>query len=1689
MGNKDKTRDETATSNMDESRDTALARTIALAVAEAFAKQKAEETKLITETFTRQMEKTEAQYQELLKASRAQNFSSTLKVSSGSQGFRVMDPFDWTLDKNIYQRWQLWSIKARKALEAMEGDTEKTKISYLHHWLHGKGIDKINGWVNSKILISPEEYEELEERDRIGKYPSDQVESYFSLVENILTPRSNPLLAVEELHVAKQGSMTSQDCHSHILQLVKRCQFPNPEAEERAIRDAIFIGMNSQRARDKAINLMNEEGKAVTVEFLMNHLAVEDGNSQHKFLSQLNSNSSVNMIAYDRRQNRGKSNKGKQSGGKSGAQNKSRGQSASFSNQPSRKPPGMEGKCMRCGKPEHSQGQKCAAKNAKCKGCHKIGHFYKVCQSKKTTRRANLAQAVPQDENDTHIDECGLERPNPPLVSMLKIINHVGTTSGSQEKHLQFPIDVDVRGSYKDQIVVRVDTGADINCMNETTFRKLFQKVKLDVCPHEIQNFGNSTADISILGQFQMYLLFCGKKYLNTFIVTNANDCPNLLSHGATFRMGVLKPNYPKENVVKGEEVPNFKIGKTTSNVFQILQDLHLRQQFEPKQYRPSTTFTTQRKVLKNTSNITTDTVNIDKKPTLEHTSKNLIPCKTIRPPKTSSFRTMLTPTTNTAQPASTRRPSELPPCCRHVLQAKSQTHTSGETPALRKVQHPHNGRTSVSRFPLTKQEILSQYSGCFEGIGRFPGDPYKFHLKPDYKPAQHAPRKVPVHLEKAFKEEIDSLVSQGILEEVREHTDWVNSYVIVEKDTGNTHAPNHTIKKKLRICLDPRDLNEALEREPYHTRSVDEITAKLQGMTVFTIVDFRKGYWMVVLHPDSRKLTCMALPFGRFQWTRLPMGTVVAQDIFQSKLDAIFIGMNGVTGIADDMIIAGKDEMEHDRNFQAFMEKCMENNLTLNAEKIQFKQKQVSFYGHVWSKAGISPDPKKIQALKHMEFPPDKETMRSFLGMINYLNRYSALSAHLAAPLSSLTHQVADYKPEKIHMENFRRLKMEISNTEALPYFNTSAETTLQTDASKKGLGACLIQNDKVVCYASRSLTKTEQNYQNLEREALGTIWGMEKFHYFLYGKEFTLETDQKPLVSIYKKHMIDISPRVQRLIVRSFPYQPFTVVYKKGKDIPVADALSRVSPMDPEDNIKLPIIAVNMITKLVLTSTFAKDNFSRKLDRIRERTQQDEQLTRLSRYIYTGFPCEKKNLPRDLQDYWNHRDMLSIENGLVTCGSRIIVPHEMRAEILQYIHEGHQGKERCLLRARNTVFWPRISYDIQELIEKCIICQEHGRSQPIIGITQELPPFPWHTLATDIFYWKCMDFLIVADVFSRYFLVRKLVNSTSTAVCAEIATIVTELGLPHIIRSDNGPCYNSKEFQQMLQRYNITHQTSSPHHPRSNGFVERMVGVAKKLMDKAGSEGKPWISGLYEYRVTPQSGSIASPLQLLTQRTPREKDLPQLPSTLGAQEMHDTCQEIIRRQPSRPERHYPELTPGMAVWVQHRQSASWEPAIVASQINPNSYWIMQENGDGQPKLYKRTRSMLKIRCTEVRRSSFEYNQSTENHKAKFPSPFTYTDERNSVRHDSVNEVSNDLVNQTKSSVSDSVFSEEKEENADIAEGVEGTPAEEPAPIPAPAPAPATAPSLELPRTPEARRSTRKNLGRPASAYSDFYM
>ena len=294
---------------------------------------------------------------------------------------------------------------------------------------------------------------------------------------------------------------------------------------------------------------------------------------------------------------------------------------------------------------------------------------------------------------------------------MFKIVNHIGATRGSQEKHLKFPIDVDPRGPYKHHLVVRVDTGTDVNCMNEKTFKKLFPKVKLSVCPHDIQNFGNSV--------------------------------PNLLSHGATFRMGVLLPNYLEENVVKGENVPNFKFNTSTgtttgtsSNVSQILQDLWL------KQYQESHPDSMQiESRMSHTSTHSTFTENMANLTTSFRTTKAMTGRMNMAQP-TTSFRTTTPTKATTGEQVNPVQVPQDTSCkaylesCMHVHQPMSQVCKPGESLALRKVKHPLNGRTSVNRLPLTKQDILSQYSSCFEGIGHFPGDLCKFHLKPDHKPA-----------------------------------------------------------------------------------------------------------------------------------------------------------------------------------------------------------------------------------------------------------------------------------------------------------------------------------------------------------------------------------------------------------------------------------------------------------------------------------------------------------------------------------------------------------------------------------------------------------------------------------------------------------------------------------------------------------------------------------------------------------------------------------------------------------------------------------------------------------------------------------------------------------------------------------------------------------------------------------------
>ena len=501
-------------------------------------------------------------------------------------------------------------------------------------------------------------------------------------------------------------------------------------------------------------------------------------------------------------------------------------------------------------------------------------------------------------------------------------------------------------------------------------------------------------------------------------------DTPNLPSRETTFLMGILK----KCLVIETPKLPSSDIS---------FPDI-------PSSYIPSSDNLSQD--MKGASSHSVSSTEIpliagsNQLPSLENPSRDMEGI-TVPPTEMNSTSTSQTTNTDSVLGQSVAGQNVLGQSSVSGQSVLEQSGVTGQS-----VSGQTKPSLSIVDLPLMQEKVESTYADVFQGLGKFPGEPYKLRLKPDAVPAKHRPRKVPVHLQDAFHEEVERLVKIDVLEEVTEPTEWVNSFVIVEKviDSSNAHSPNHSIKKSIRLCIDPKDLNEALEREPYYSRTIDELISMFAGAKVFTIVDMDKGYWQVVLHPESRKLTCMAFDIGRYQFKRLPMGSKVASDIFQRMLDSVYIGLPGVTGIADDMVIFGRNEEEHDRNLILFLETTRKNGLVLNKRKLQFKKEEVSFFGHRWNSTGISPDPKKTESILKMQFPPDKETMHSFLGLVNFLNRYTPRLAELCSPLRKLILKDSHYSPGNTEHATFDAIKAEFQKKIILPYFDRNKETIL---------------------------------------------------------------------------------------------------------------------------------------------------------------------------------------------------------------------------------------------------------------------------------------------------------------------------------------------------------------------------------------------------------------------------------------------------------------------------------------------------------------------------------------------------------------------------------------------------------------------------------------------------------------------
>ena len=307
------------------------------------------------------------------------------------------------------------------------------------------------------------------------------------------------------------------------------------------------------------------------------------------------------------------------------------------------------------------------------------------------------------------------------------------------------------------------------------------------------------------------------------------------------------------------------------------------------------------------------------------------------------------------------------------------------------------NGKTHP--LPTTKEYILHEYADVFRGIGTLPGDSYHIKLKDSYKPIQHPPRSVPLGMQSAYIAELDRLVKEGIITEVHTNTEWINSIVPVMKEDGS-----------LRLCLDPKDLNKAIERNQWYARTLYDILPELVQSKYLTIKDTTSGFWHVPLDLRSSLLTTFNMPWGKYRCLRMSFGLKVSGDVFHERLDKVLRLVSRVLGIADDIVIHGPTENIHNDTVLILCETARLNNLSLNSKKMQFKSTDCKFFGHRLTLDGIKVDPKKIEAIIQMNPPQNVANLQSFNGMVNYLKKFSPVLLKLSKPLRRICKYGVDW-------------------------------------------------------------------------------------------------------------------------------------------------------------------------------------------------------------------------------------------------------------------------------------------------------------------------------------------------------------------------------------------------------------------------------------------------------------------------------------------------------------------------------------------------------------------------------------------------------------------------------------------------------------------------------------------------------
>ena len=652
-------------------------------------------------------------------------------------------------------------------------------------------------------------------------------------------------------------------------------------------------------------------------------------------------------------------------------------------------------------------------------------------------------------------------------------------------------------------------------------------------------------------------------------------------------------------------------------------------------------------------------------------------------------------------------------------------------------------------------EEVFTEKLGCLKD--------FEVHIPVDgnVTPKFHRARPVPYGIRDRVEEELDRLERQGVWERVK-YSKWAAPIVPVLKDGKDPSGP-------IRICGDYKvTVNKAAPVDTYPIPNTIDQLATLAGGEKFTKLDLSQAYQQLELDEESRELLTINTHMGLYRPKRLQFGVHSATGIFQREMDNRLRRIPFVKVRVDDILVSGRNDKEHLQNLRAVLQILKESGLTVKFAKCSFLAPEVIYCGYVVSKEGLKPMKGNVEAVKEVEAPSNVSQLRSFLGMVNYYNMYLPKLATVTEPLHQLLRKNVSWVWSDECQVSFDKVKEMLCSAPLLSHFDPVKPILVQVDASPFGLGAILshVEEDgreSPVYYASRTLSAAERNYPQIEKEGLALVYAVKKFHQFLYGNKFYLFTDHKPLLGLFSETAslpARSASRVLRWAVMLSGYN-YELKYRPGLQNGNADMLSRLPMMSKNGDFSERVVSVGMM-ELVKAPVTEKE--------VRLETRGDAELAVVLGRVLNG-GCLKEEERLVLKPYLTRMSELTTERGCVLWGNRVIIPRNLRKQVLEELHEVHPGMVRMKALARSYVWWPGLDKEIEELVECCGTCQRHQGNPNAAPIHPwEKPSGPWQRVHID--HAGPVDgktYLIAVDSYSKWIEV-EVVKSTDATNSAKV-------------------------------------------------------------------------------------------------------------------------------------------------------------------------------------------------------------------------------------------------------------------------------------------------------------------------------